>query len=195
MFNSWLTPDDTTLTTGKFIVSELNIISGNENEIKTIIYNLEQHSSHPIAKSLCEAFSDNNETLSLIDIKEEKGISISATIAGATYVIGSSKIVDSKLNHDIFLLKNNQLIASLKISDELKEGTGDVLKKLKHYQTTLLSGDNKEKCHLVAEKLGINTVFSQQLPADKIRKIESFASDFTLKHEELFWSQLKRFWE
>ena len=73
----------------------------------------------------------------------------------------------------MFLLKNKQLIASLKISDELKTGTGNVFKKLKHYQTTLLSGDKKEKCNVVASALNINTVFSQQLPDDKINKIES----------------------
>ena len=80
-----------------------------ENEIKNIIYNLEQHSSHPIAKSLCKVFANNNDALTLTDIKEIKGVSISATIQGQTYVVGSSKIVDSNLNHDLFLLKNNQL--------------------------------------------------------------------------------------
>ena len=42
-----------TLTTGNFEVSKINIIEGDEKEIKNIIYNLETHSSHPIAKSLC----------------------------------------------------------------------------------------------------------------------------------------------
>ena len=45
-----------TLTTGKFIVSEFIAIEGEEKEIQNIIYNIEQHSSHPIAKSLCTAF-------------------------------------------------------------------------------------------------------------------------------------------
>lgn len=165
-----------TLTTGNFIVSELNIIEDNENEIKNIIYNLEKHSSHPIAKSLCKVFSNNNEPLDLTNITEKKGISISAKIAGKIYSIGSSKIVDSKLDHDIFLLKNKQLIASLKIRDELKTETNSVFKKLKSYKTTLLSGDKKDKCDHIAKILGINTVFSQQLPNEKINKIEALVN-------------------
>ena len=44
------------------------------------------------------------------------------------------------------------------------------------YQTTLLSGDKEEKCNIIASKLGINNVFSQQLPVDKIKKIEELVS-------------------
>ena len=165
-----------TLTTGNFIVSELNIIKGDKNEIKNIIYNLEKHSSHPIAKSLCKVFASNNKTLKLNNIKEKKGISISAIIEGDTYMIGSSKIIKSDLNHDLFLLKNKELIASLKINDELKNGTVDVFKKLKRYQKTLLSGDKENKCNIIASALQIDTVFSQQLPNEKIKKIESFVN-------------------
>ena len=61
-----------TLTTGKFKISKLKIIEGNEEEIKNIIYNIETHSSHPIAKSLCNAFKKGNYPLELTEIKEEK---------------------------------------------------------------------------------------------------------------------------
>ena len=47
-----------TLTTGKFIVSNFNAINEDEKKIKNIIYNIEKHSSHPIAKSLCSAFKE-----------------------------------------------------------------------------------------------------------------------------------------
>ena len=69
-----------TLTTGKFIVSQFTVLDGDENDVKNIIYNIEQHSSHPIAKSLCNAFQENSSLLKLSDITEEKGISISANI-------------------------------------------------------------------------------------------------------------------
>ena len=169
-----------TLTTGKFEVSEFNIIEGNESEIKNIIYNIEQHSSHPIAKSLCTAFKAYNSSLELTDIKEEKGKSISAKISGNTYQIGSAKITNTQETHDLYVLKNNKLIATLNISDTLKSNTKEVLTQIKQkgYNITLLSGDKKLKCETIARSLAIDTVYSEQLPEDKIHKIQQIDAEF-----------------
>ena len=167
-----------TLTTGKFIVSQFTVLDGDENDVKNIIYNIEQHSSHPIAKSLCNAFKENSSLLKLSDITEEKGISISANIDDNIYTIGSSKIYSSPEKYDLFVLKNKELIATLNISDELKTNTDLVISSLhkRGYTTTLLSGDKKEKCNQIASELGIITTYSEQLPQDKITKIEELVS-------------------
>ena len=167
-----------TLTTGKFIVSQFTVLDGDENDVKNIIYNIEQHSSHPIAKSLCNAFKENSSLLKLSDITEEKGISISANIDDNIYTIGSSKIYSSPEKYDLFVLKNKELIATLNISDELKTNTDLVISSLhkRGYTTTLLSGDKKEKCNQIASELGITTTYSEQLPQDKITKIEELVS-------------------
>ncbi len=167
-----------TLTTGKFIVSQFTVLDGDENDVKNIIYNIEQHSSHPIAKSLCNAFKENSSLLKLSDITEEKGISISANIDDNIYTIGSSKIYSSPEKYDLFVLKNKELIATLNISDELKTNTDLVISSLhkRGYTTTLLSGDKKEKCNQIASELGIITTYSEQLPQDKIEKIEELVS-------------------
>ena len=167
-----------TLTTGKFIVSQFTVLDGDENDVKNIIYNIEQHSSHPIAKSLCNAYQENSSLLKLSDITEEKGISISANIDDNIYTIGSSKIYSSPEKYDLFVLKNKELIATLNISDELKTNTDLVISSLhkRGYTTTLLSGDKKEKCNQIASELGITTTYSEQLPQDKIVKIEELVS-------------------
>ena len=167
-----------TLTTGKFIVSQFTVLDGDENDVKNIIYNIEQHSSHPIAKSLCNAFQENSSLLKLSDITEEKGISISANFDDNIYTIGSSKIYSSPEKYDLFVLKNKELIATLNISDELKTNTDLVISSLhkRGYTTTLLSGDKKEKCNQIASELGIITTYSEQLPQDKITKIEELVS-------------------
>ena len=169
-----------TLTTGKFEVSEFNLIEGDESEIKNIIYNIEQHSSHPIAKSLCTAFIAYNSSLELTDIKEEKGKSISAKISENTYQIGSAKITNMDETHDLYVLKNNKLIATLNISDTLKSNTKEVLTQIKQkgYNITLLSGDKKLKCETIARSLAIDTVYSEQLPQDKIEKIQQIDAEF-----------------
>ena len=166
-----------TLTTGKFIISELNILNGDEDTIKNIIYNLEKRSSHPIAKSLCKILKEYESPIEVKDFKEKKGVSVSAKINGETYKLGSSKIIDKKSDNDLFLLKNEELIATINIIDELKENTEDVFNKLKDYQITLLSGDKKEKCNIIASKLNINSVFSEKLPQEKIKIIESFLQE------------------
>ena len=167
-----------TLTTGKFIVSQFTVLDGDEKDVKNIIYNIEQHSSHPIAKSLCNAFQENSSLLKLSDITEEKGISISANIDDNIYTIGSSKIYSSPKKYDLSVLKNKELIATLNISDELKPNTELVISSLhkRGYTTTLLSGDKKEKCNQIASELGITTTYSEQLPQDKIVKIEELVS-------------------
>ena len=167
-----------TLTTGKFIVSQFTVLDGDEDDVKNIIYNIEQHSSHPIAKSLCNAFQENSSLLKLSDITEEKGISISANFDDNIYTIGSSKIYSSPEKYDLFVLKNKELIATLNISDELKTNTDLVISSLhkRGYTTTLLSGDKKEKCNQIASELGIITTYSEQLPQDKIEKIEKLVS-------------------
>ena len=169
-----------TLTTGKFIVSNFNAINEDEQKIKNIIYNIEQHSSHPIAKSLCSAFKENSSPLELNNIIEEKGVSISAKIDKNLYTIGSSNIHLSAERHDLFVLKNDRLIATLDISDELKTNTDLVVSSLNKtgYTTTLLSGDKKDKCDMLAKELGITTTFSEQLPQDKIAKIEELVNQY-----------------
>ncbi|MDB0027463.1 cation-translocating P-type ATPase [Flavobacteriales bacterium] len=163
-----------TLTTGKFEVSDFTILDGDVEEIKNIIYNIEMHSSHPIAKSLCNAFKNHNTTLELSEIKEIKGESISAKIKEDIYQIGSSKIYKSVQKHDLYVLKNNNLNATLNITDQLKTNTTEVLNTIHNrgYNSVLLSGDKKEKCNSVATTLGITRVFSEQLPEDKILQIE-----------------------
>lgn len=169
-----------TLTTGKFIVSNFNAINEDEQKIKNIIYNIEQHSSHPIAKSLCSAFKENSSSIELNNIIEEKGVSISAKIDNDLYTIGSSNIHLSAERHDLSVLKNDRLIATLDISDELKTNTDLVVSSLNKtgYTTTLLSGDKKDKCDILAKELGITTTFSEQLPQDKIAKIEELVNQY-----------------
>jgi Cu+-exporting ATPase len=169
-----------TLTTGKFEVSAFNVIKGNKEEIKNIIYNIENHSSHPIAKSLCNAFKEYNSSLELSAIKEEKGKSIRAKISGENYEIGSSKIYNTDEPYDLYILKNNILIATLNISDTLKSNTKKVVTQIisQGYSTILLSGDKKLKCEKVATSLGIHNIYSEQLPQDKINKIEKIDSEY-----------------
>ena len=164
-----------TLTNGEFKISKLNIIKGDEKKIKSIIYQLETHSSHPIARSLCKVFKSYDLALEISEIKEKKGDGISAKINNNIYKISSGKMYKKEnIEYDLYLTKNEELIATLNISDSVKPYTKEVIDEIikRGYKTTLISGDSKSKCQETAKLLGITNIYSEQLPEDKIKKIE-----------------------
>ena len=163
-----------TITTGKFKIAQLNIISGDEYEIKNIIYNLEKHSSHPIANSIINELSDYSKELKLNDIYEKNGFGVSASFNGSSYFIGKNFDESKDQKFDIYLKKDNKIIATIDIKDEIKKGTKEVFKNLKEnkYTTTLISGDHKEKCNQLNQILSFNKVYSNQLPEEKLKIIE-----------------------
>jgi Cu+-exporting ATPase len=122
-----------TLTTGDFSVKNINILEGEEQYVKSVIFNLEKHSSHPIAVSLMKNLKSEAEVFELEGVKEEKGIGISAKIGNDIFQIGSSRLLQNTEEHDLFLLKNNKVIATIDIEDELKSDIKKVLLQVKDF--------------------------------------------------------------
>jgi Cu+-exporting ATPase len=114
-------------------------------------------------------------------VTEDKGIGVNATDEeGNLYSVGSytmAKHVTNDKNHTIYVLKNNNLIATLDLEDEIKPGAKETITRLKEkgIKTVLLSGDRKEVCMQVAEAIGIDEVYSEQLPHQKLEIIEKFS--------------------
>ena len=164
-----------TITTGNFKIKNLKVVNEEESEVKNIIFNLETYSSHPIAKSLVSELKSFSNKLDFTNIHEEKGISIEGDYNGITYKIGSYKILDQEDNsHDLFVLKNNILIATIDIEDEIKQNTNEVISEVNSFgiNTSLLSGDKKEKCEYLSDKMSFNSVYSEQLPHEKLEIIK-----------------------
>tara|TARA_B100000401_G_scaffold426821_1_gene357794 strand:+ start:146 stop:2245 length:2100 start_codon:yes stop_codon:yes gene_type:complete len=163
-----------TLTTGEFKISKIEIKENHDEKVvKDIIYNIEKFSSHPIAKSLCRELKNFDTDLKVKEVQENKGVSISAKIDNDIYTIGSKKLNKSKIEYDLLVLKNNQLIAKINITDKIKEDTKFILKKLENdYDISLLSGDSQKKCYSIARKLNITNIYSEHTPIDKIKKIK-----------------------
>jgi Cu+-exporting ATPase len=117
------------------------------------------------------------------NVSEDKGTGINASDnAGNLYSIGSYRMVKHLMNsdtHNIYLLKNNKLIAGINIGDELKQDVAQVIAALKSsdIKTVLLSGDKKEICEAVAREAGITEVHSEVLPADKLALIEQLGKE------------------
>ncbi len=164
-----------TLTSGEFKIDEINCEESQKSTIIDLLYSLEIHSSHPIAKSIIKSLENEASLLDISDIKEIKGMGIEAKWKGNSYKLGSGKFVNqTDENYQLFLLKNDSLIASIKCSDQQKENLSDTIQNLKKIglTTTILSGDKQKKCIELGQSIGIDTVHGEQLPHEKLEKIE-----------------------
>ena len=167
-----------TLTTGSFKLAKFDTNGLNENEWKTIAYSLEKYSNHPIAQCISSAFKTKEE-IRWKNIEEVKGVGMKGEDKdGNIYWAGSYKIAKTLTeasNHNVYLLKNDQLMGWIDVEDELRPEAKEVIDylKSKNLKTILLSGDRKEKCDHIASILGIDEVFAEQSPEEKLIKISA----------------------
>jgi len=175
-----------TLTTGNFRVKNIECHHGfSENDVKNITIQLEKHSSHPIARSLIREFSDYvfDSNFLLENIKEEKAVGVKGNDnKGNTFQIGSYHVackITTDDKYHIYICKNDQLIATINIQDELKpdiKATIDYLKS-QGMNPIILSGDKQSKTAEIAKKLGINEFYAEHLPEQKLVIIENLAKE------------------
>ena len=166
-----------TLTTGNFRIEKLDVFHGHDiSYVHSLIRSIEQHSTHPIAKSIVSSL--NAPFVQLVNIQESKGLGmIAETTEGKKIEFGSSRLVqdpDLIEKHDLFLLENGQCIAALSLSDELKEGAKAAVQAIQKMgiKTILLSGDSERKCKQIADEIGITEIYFQQSPEGKLKIIE-----------------------
>ena len=173
-----------TITTGNFKIKNITVYNNaSENEVKELVFQLEQHSSHPIAKSIVSELKNIALTQTFKNIKEEKGLGITAEDElGNAIQIGSYKVaahLTASNMHTIYVVKNDKLIATLDLEDEIKTNAKQLIEDLHKSGITsiLLSGDNKIKCETLAGKLGIDKVYSEQLPLQKMELIDKLVKE------------------
>ncbi|MBC6490856.1 heavy metal translocating P-type ATPase [Flavihumibacter stibioxidans] len=167
-----------TLTTGEFNISAFKAIGVEEEEFKRIAYSLEKFSNHPIAKSISKEWLTSN-TLRWSRIEEAKGKGMyGLSKDGDEYLAGSYSTASahtSEDHHNIYILRNNQLIGWIDVKDEIREEARAVVNYLhsRNVKTILLSGDRQAKCDQMAKELGIDTVIAEKSPEEKLQIIES----------------------
>jgi len=176
-----------TLTTGEFKIASFELKSNADcsalhlpmsiEEFKKIVFSLEKYSNHPIAKAITAEWKTKNE-IRWRKIEEIKGLGMKAEDKeGNIYLAGSYNIaasITSAHNHSVYLIKNQELIGWIDMEDEIRaeaKGVVDYFKG-KNIKTVLLSGDRKEKCELLAARLGIDEVIAEQSPVQKLNKVE-----------------------
>lgn len=165
-----------TLTTGDFIISGFKSETEDDVNFKKIVYSLEKFSNHPIAKPITKEWA-GGELIHWKKIEEIKGIGVKAEDSeGNVFEAGSYKLLADTATdkaHNIFILKNKILLGWIDVSDEIRTEAKTVVRWLhdRKISTILLSGDREEKCIAVAKELGIDQVFAEQTPEQKLAKI------------------------
>lgn len=172
-----------TLTTGKFIVSGFSFFAEEENQFKKIAFSLEKYSNHPIAKCIADEWSvrtpseKSKEEIRWNKIEEIKGLGMKAEDKeGNIYIAGSFRAAEKLTQddtHNVYILKNNELIGWIDVKDEVRPEAKAVISYLhsKNIKTVLLSGDRQAKCQSLAAELGIDEVIAEQTPEQKLKKI------------------------
>ncbi len=170
-----------TLTSGDIKIGSFNVLAGSEDELKNVLFSIEQHSSHPIARAIVEELQPTAKKVEFSSVEEVKGKGlVGKDWAGNEWKVGSFKMLDASMkatDNDIYILKNGELATEISLTDKIREDAKDLISYLnsKGIETIMLSGDRKRKCELVAKELGIKTIYAEQSPDEKLKLITEFA--------------------
>lgn len=173
-----------TLTQGVFEVTAIHHNKISEKELIEYAALAESASSHPIAQSLQRAYGLELDRSRVNDIQELSGNGVMAKVDGVLVAAGNDKLMKRlgieyapchKVGTIIHLAIDGKYEGHIVISDVIKPTSADAISALKKAgvkKTVMLTGDAKAVAQQVADSLGIDTVFSELLPGDKVSKVE-----------------------
>ena len=187
-----------TLTQGVFEVQRVETIEITEKELLKLAAYSENYSNHPIAKSIKKAYGEEINEKQIEKIEELSGLGIVANIEGKEIFVGNEKLMKEKqikftkcndIGTITYVAVNNKYVGYILIADKIKddaEKTIEELKKNNIKQTVMLTGDRKIVGEDVANKLGIDNVYSELLPDGKVEKVEELLKEKTEKGRLVF---------
>ena len=189
-----------TLTKGIFKVTEVNAennikindFQNNKTELtKPLLLkyaaHIEKFSNHPIAQSIVAEYENSVSKVDenvVKDFEEISGFGIKVNINNYQFLAGNSKLMNlgnitfdkkENLGTAIYLAADGKYIGNILISDEVKEDSARAIKGMKENgvkEIVMLTGDNEAIGKNIAEKLGIDKVFTELLPNEKVEKLE-----------------------
>ena len=174
-----------TLTKGVFEVTQIDATQDfDEKQLLYYASHAEMASSHPISLSLQKAYGQKLERENVHDIEEIAGHGISAIVDGHQVYVGNEKLMQ-KMNIEIsqkyqtgtlvYVAVDQKYAGCIMISDVVKPASKVAIQSLKSQgikETIMLTGDTKQAANKVAQEIGVDYVYSELLPADKVAKVE-----------------------
>lgn len=178
-----------TLTEGVFQVTQIYSQEMKKEELLRYAAYAESYSTHPISKSLKEAYGQDIDNTLVNDVKEISGHGVSAIVEGHLVLAGNRKLMDRE-GLEIIQPKDSGTVIHVAvdgsyrgyilISDIIKKNSKAAIARLKEAgikKTVMLTGDSKRVADKVAKELGIDEVHSELLPGDKVEKIEALLAE------------------
>ena len=174
-----------TLTKGVFEVTEAKAAAGfSEEELVAYAACAESFSSHPISRSLREAYGKEIDTNRVKDVEEISGHGVCACVDGRRVAAGNRRLMErlqimpeevSGIGTQVYVAVDDVYAGCILISDVVKPGAGEAVAALRKSgvrSIVMLTGDAKSVAEAVAAELGVDEVRSELLPADKVGEVE-----------------------
>lgn len=187
-----------TMTKGVFEVNDVHHNEISREELLKYAAYVECFSNHPISKSLQRAYGKEVDSSIVTDVEEIGGNGVIAKVDGVTVAAGNTKLME-RLSIDykacrqvgtvVHMAIDGKYAGHILISDVIKTNAESAIKELKKAgikKTVMLTGDAKNVAGQVADKLGIDEVYSELLPADKVEKVEELLADKQEKENLVF---------
>ncbi|MDY5377812.1 MAG: heavy metal translocating P-type ATPase [Eubacterium coprostanoligenes] len=178
-----------TMTKGKFEVTEIAPIGIDRDELLRLTAYAESYSSHPISRSIKDAYGKEIDASKISDVNEISGNGVLAVVDGKKVAAGNSKLMDKlgveytacdKVGTVVYVAVDGKYCGYILISDALKPTSVSAVKAMKDCgvrKTVMLTGDSKKVADAVAKELGADEVYSELLPADKVSQVERLLAD------------------
>ena len=187
-----------TLTKGVFNVQKVVVLDKNIDEDKfiSLVAATESGSNHPISKSIQKYYNKEIDTNSINSIKEISGKGIEAVIDNRKILVGNEKLINipkdisiDDIGTILYVEIDNKFAGYIVISDELKKDSKKTIKDLKDIgikKTIMLTGDLEKVSKKVGKDLGLDEVYTNLLPQDKVSKFEEIIENKKSKGDVVF---------
>ena len=187
-----------TLTKGVFNVQKVVVLDKNIDEDKfiSLVAAAESGSNHPISKSIQKYYNKEIDTNSINSIKEISGKGIEAVINNKKILVGNEKLIDvpndliiDDIGTILYVEIDNKFAGYIVISDEIKKDAKKAIKGLKDVgikKSIMLTGDVEKVAKKVGEELGLDEIYSNLLPQDKVSKFEEIIKNKNSKGNVVF---------
>ena len=187
-----------TLTKGVFNVTAIHPDQCDEDRLLEVAALAESYSDHPISHSLKEAYGKDIDNSRVTDVEEIAGHGVRAKVDGVEVCVGNDKLMESigvawhpchRVGTTVHVESQGIYLGHIVISDEVKEDAAQAIADLKAIgvrKTVMLTGDAQAVGEDVAQRLGLDEVHAQLLPADKVDRVEALLQEKTGKGKLAF---------
>lgn len=174
-----------TLTRGVFKVTAIHPEQCDEEQLLHLAAHVERFSTHPIAVSLREAYSHEQDGCTVEQVEEVSGQGVRAVVNGKKVCVGNTKMMEQLqvrfhpcelVGTIVHVAVDGEYFGHIVISDEMKSDAREAVAALKAAgvrRTVMLTGDRREVGEDVAKQLALDEVHTELLPAEKVERVEA----------------------